>query len=429
MVPGLRSIWTQLICFWICFCWVLGHGLSPGLSPSGIVAHAEASSAEPSVIVLSWDGVRHDYLDRGQLPALERIARDGARADALIPVFPATTFPNHVSLATGAPVDRHGIVGNRFYDRERGDFSYGNDASWIEAEPLWSSAERQGVRAAVFFWVGSETDWRGVGASYRVTPFNGSTGEREKVDQILRWFDMPASERPRLIMSWWRGADHAGHRHGPDSEKTSEQLRAQDGELARLLAALDQREAWDWTTLIIVSDHGMAPVGESIDPLSTLKEAGVRARMINAGGLAHFFLDEPDQLDSALAALEGMDAVRVFRGDALPEHWRYNHPRRIGDLVAVTSPPSVFGDPWSWRAVQKRIDGWLGNASGSHGYDPQTVSEMHGIFLALGRGVSPGAALGRPSVLDLAATVAGLLAIEPPAQSEGKRVPGIGPPS
>ena len=33
----------------------------------------------------------------------------------------------------------------------------------------------------------------------------------EKVDQILAWLDLPAEERPRLILSWWHGADAAGH--------------------------------------------------------------------------------------------------------------------------------------------------------------------------------------------------------------------------
>ncbi len=380
------------------------------------------------MIVLSWDGVRHDYLDRGDLPALERIAREGARAEALVPVFPATTFPNHVSLATGAPVDRHGIVGNRFHDRSRGDFSYLNDASWIEAEPLWACAERQGVRAAVFFWVGSETDWRGVGATYRVSPFSSRIPESRKVEQILRWLELPAGERPRLIMSWWHGADHAGHDNGPDSERTTQQLRAQDRELSTLLAALDRMAIWETTTLIVLSDHGMAPVHAAINPIGVLQRAGVKARMINAGGLAHFFLDDPAQREAAQIALSGIEGVEAFRGDRLPEGWRYQHPRRTGDVVALTSPPRIFLGPRSWNGIQFRVRGWLGRAGGAHGYDPRAVSDVHGIFLALGRGIEPGTQLGRPSALDLAPTVARLLDIDSPAQSEGARIAGIGVP-
>ena len=53
-------------------------------------AIAEPATERPTVIVLSWDGVRHDYLDRVSLPALARIEAEGLRAEKLIPVFPST---------------------------------------------------------------------------------------------------------------------------------------------------------------------------------------------------------------------------------------------------------------------------------------------------------------------------------------------------
>ena len=80
-----------------------------------------AFAGEPTVIVLSLDGVRADYPDRGALPGFARMAREGLRAERLESVFPPITFPAHVSLATGAPVDRHGIVANAFVDRAKAD--------------------------------------------------------------------------------------------------------------------------------------------------------------------------------------------------------------------------------------------------------------------------------------------------------------------
>ena len=215
------------------------------------LAAAPAVDAAPTVILLSWDGVRADDLDRDDLPALARVERGGARAERLIPPFPSSTFASHATLATGTHPDRHGIVGNRFLDPARGgagdfaEFDYSDDADWFEAEPLWVAAERQGVRAAVYFWVGSETDWRGQGASLRQTPFDAKTPERAKVDQILAWLDLPAAERPQLIASYWRGSDHAGHRYGPDSERTTAELRSQDRQLARLLQGLDEMRRID----------------------------------------------------------------------------------------------------------------------------------------------------------------------------------------
>jgi arylsulfatase A-like enzyme len=45
---------------------------------------------------------------------------------------------------------------------------------------------------------------------------------------------------------------------------------------------------------------------------------------------------------------------------------------------------------------------------------------MAGILLALGRGAPPGVRLARPHAVDVAPTVAGLLGIDPPRQSEGR---------
>ena len=90
---------------------------------------ADLRAEEPIVIVLSWDGVRHDYLDRGHFPALKRIEQQGIRAERLIPVFPSSTFPNHVALATGTHTDRHGIMNNVFRDSERGLYSYSTFSS------------------------------------------------------------------------------------------------------------------------------------------------------------------------------------------------------------------------------------------------------------------------------------------------------------
>jgi predicted AlkP superfamily pyrophosphatase or phosphodiesterase len=395
-------------------------------------AAAGAVAAEqkaPSVIVLSWDGTRFDYLDRAELPALSRIAREGTRAERLVPVFPSSTFPNHVSLATGTYPDRHGIVGNRFLDDERGRYSYEADASWIDAEPIWMTAERQGVRAATFFWVGSETDWNGAGASYRRAPFDSDVPETAKVDQILAWLDLPEAERPRLVMSWWHGPDSAGHRHGPESSDVTEQLVAQDVELARLLAGLDERNAWPHTTLILVSDHGMALVNERIDVAGALAEQGIEADPILAGGYGFVHLADPGRRAEALKALNALPGVTAHASDALPDGLRATRPDRSGDIVLVAEPPrGLFTSrDWTFFVVRGAFDGTFGASIGVHGFLPGR-EDMHGVFLAMGRGVASDLALGPVRAIDVAPTVSHLLGIEPPLHNEGKPIEGLGPP-
>jgi predicted AlkP superfamily pyrophosphatase or phosphodiesterase len=372
-----------------------------------LLAPSPAPAAEPPVVVLlSWDGTRSDFPERAETVALARMQREGARATRLVPVFPSSTFPNHVSLATGTYVDRHGIIANRFKDDAGRQFDYSNDASWIEAEPLWVAAERQGVRAATYFWVGSETDWRGRGATYRMAPFDASVGEAAKVDQILAWLALPVEQRPRLVMSWWHGCDHVGHEEGPDSPNVAAQLRAQDAQLARLLAALDARGAWGHTTLIVVSDHGMAAFDSAVDAEAVLERAGVRARVVNGGGEAQVHLADEGQRDAALAALAKVEGLAAYTPEQLPVRLRSFFPGRSGDLTLIATPPTILGRMRTARG-------------GAHGYDPERA-DMGAIFFALGRGVPAGAKLDAVRAIDVAPTVAALLGIDPPLQSEGK---------
>jgi arylsulfatase A-like enzyme len=384
------------------------------------------SLAKPAVILISMDGVRYDYPDREALPGFARIAKDGARAEALIPVFPALTFPAHTTLSTGAHPDRHGIVNNQFLTRHGGEFSYGAGAAALEAEPLWAAAERQGVRAATFFWPISEVAWRGVAPSYRRAPFDEELPERAKVEQILAWLDLPEAQRPGLVMSWWHGADGAGHRYGPDAEETRAAFREQDAELARLIAGLDARRGFSDATLIVVSDHGMIAGRDALDANDLLEAAGIAGRAFNASALALVTLDPLADAARAARQLAALDPrIRVYTRAELPHALRYGHAN-VGDLVLLADPPLAFFDAWSQLDFLRRVSPLWGGEVGVHGYDPEKSPAMRGIFFAIGRGVPRAARLGRVRALDVAATVAKLLGIGPPAQSEGAPIAGIG---
>jgi len=179
-----------------------------------------------------------------ELPAFRAHRDRGCLADRLIPAFPSNTFPNHVTFVTGVSPDRHGIVNNSFDDPVRGRYEYAADPSWIEVEPLWSLVERAGVVTAAYHWVGSEGAWRSGLAPRHWKAFDTATGEVAKVEQILAWLDLPeARERPRLITSWFHGADGASHRFGPDSEIVAGVLAKQDQALGALLDGLEVRDS------------------------------------------------------------------------------------------------------------------------------------------------------------------------------------------
>lgn len=388
--------------------WVTTLAVIAGLATGSLVVAGE-SALKPIVIVLSWDGMRHDYDSRGHFPGLARMATQGVKAQRLRAVVPSNTFPGHVSMATGTYPDRHGIVDNRFFDRERGLYSYSSDADWLQAEPLWIAAERQGIPAATYFWVGSESAWHGQRTRYRIAPFDGERSEVLKVEQILAWLELPEETRPRLIMSYWAGADSIGHNFGPNSDRLIKQIAQQDRSLVRLLAGIDAGKLWPRTTLLLVSDHGMTLSGEYLNLAGALAAAGIRARVFG-GAVAQVYVNDPAQIAAAGEVVRSFPQAIVYAGAKLPAELRLRHPTRTGDWVAIVQPPYTFSGPALGRL--------LGRESGSHGYDP-ALPDMGGVFYALGRGVGKDLQLGEVRQIDLAATVSRLLGIDPPLHSEG----------
>lgn len=374
--------------------------------------------AVETVILISMDGTTPAEIADPKLVTLARLQREGAHA-ALIPVFPSITFPNHVSLVTGVLPEKHGVVANVFIDPKRGKYSYENDPSWLEAEPLWSLVARHGIVSAAFYWVGSEGPWTsGLGPRYWKA-FDGRTSEKEKVDQILEWLDLQdPAERPRLVTSWFHGGDSAGHRHGPDSPQVAAALREQDAQLGRLVAGLEARGRAKSTALLIVSDHGMAAVTRTLDLAGALAAAKVPGSVLGGGGFAMVKTRDPAGVVRVARGL-GLEAwPRGQTPPALPT----NNPR-FGDVV-VEAPVGTAIVRQGLRGTLQQILGKAGLAlGGAHGYRPDAPS-MRGIFVAWGAGVTPGA-LAPVGALDVTPTVLALLGIAPPDYMEGHPLFGV----
>ena len=242
--------------------------------------------------------------------------------------------------------------------------------------------------------------------------------------QLLAWIDLPPAERPRLLMSWWHGADSAGHRDGPDAPSVTAAMRSQDAALGTLLAGLDARGVWDDLTLIVVSDHGMTTVDEVVDARKVLADAGITAQVWNSEALATIWLADPARRDAALRVLGRVDGVTAYASDRLPPDWHFDVPDRTGDIVAVVEPPHLFAAYGLWDRMLRRLALRTGRHQGGHGYDPQRP-DMGGILFALGRGVPAGTSPGVVSALDVAPTAAALLGVQPPKDAEGRVIRGL----
>ena len=384
------------------------RGATPAASPT-------PSASPPTVVMISLDGTRPADLRPDRLPSLVALAEQGAVAEALVPVDPSNTFPNHVSLATGVRPEVHRLVNNYFVDPERGRFRRNAIHEWIEAEPIWSVAERNGVRAASYYWVGSEGPWTGGPGPSETRKFSSSTREKTKVNRILAWLDEPdPAKRPQLVVAWFHGADHEGHDHGPGSPEVVRALLSQDAQIARLVREMEARGLFETTTLLFVSDHGMVGAERRVRLQDLLRESGLRVSVLGIGGFASVVLEGRSR------TAEGAEqAVRIARAQGLeawvreeaPDAWSVDDPR-FGDVV-VRAPVGT--------AIVSLLSRDLG---GFHGY-ASSAPEMAGLLVARGRGVRPGTKLGRISNLSVAPTVLRLLGLPVPEAMGSPVIDGL----
>lgn len=356
-----------------------------GLTSCSTQPTATARRGEPLILV-SIDGFRWDYLQKYDAPTLRQLAAGGVHARRMTPSFPSKTFPNHYTLVTGLYPQNHGIVSNWFFDPGFGETfgmskpdSNSQERWWAGGEPVWITAEKQGVRSACFFWPGSETMNHGARPSL-FKPFNGKMPSNDRVDGLLAWLDLPPGQRPRLCTLYFDIVDHAGHTYGPDAPETAAAVRAADAAIARLLAGLTARGLREKADLVIISDHGMSPCGPDriifLEDLMDVNQVQVESTGPNGGVRPKSSGPAPAELVASIRA-KNVPHLQVFLREDVPAKLHYNRGDRI--------PPVVLMANDGWNIESKA--GWPMRAPtyvrGSHGWDP-TTSNMGALFIAHG---------------------------------------------
>jgi predicted AlkP superfamily pyrophosphatase or phosphodiesterase len=388
----------------------LGSACAPAPSP------APAAADRPFVVLVSVDGMAPDFLERVATPAFDRIAAAGVRAEALIPVYPTKTFPNHYSLATGLRPARHGLVDNAFWDPDLGamyrlaDRESVRDGRFYDGEPIWVTAERQDVRAASYFWVGTEAPVQGVQPT-EFRYYDGSVPPVARVDTVLYWLSRPEPERPHLVLLYFDEPDGTAHDHGPAAPEVDAMVAGMDRVIGRLLDGLAALPIADRVNLVIVSDHGMAEVPEeNVIYLEDMVDLdGVRTIHNVTQVMLHFDGDEARRDEVVRAIREQVDRVTVHLRDETPAHWHYRSNPRIGDVLVTTD--------LGWILRRRGGRGWTGG--GMHGWDPRHP-EMAGIFLATGPAFREGVTVPAFENIHVYPLLAEILGLEPAMDIDGR---------
>jgi len=367
------------------------------------------------VVMVSLDGFRWDYATKWGAPHLLKMAEEGASVpEGMLPSYPSITFPNHYTMVTGLYPEHHGIVDNAFLDPKHDDAKYyykdpkkNGDGSWYGGVPLWSLAERQGMRSASMFWVGSEAEIAGKRPSYWV-PFDDKFDDEKRIQQIMVWLGLPEAERPHMITLYYSNVDHAGHDFGPDAPETGAAVKHVDaliGELEEKIKATHLP-----VDLIVVSDHGMIALKSqkwvALDKIADMKDAA------SAG--IHMYPKTEEEKERIYEELKATNDPRfaVYRLKDMPERLHYNVNPREGDPV-VEPLEAVPVTVHATSAEAKK---------GEHGWDPAMMPQMKSIFYAEGPDVKEGVKLQSFENVNLYDFVAGILKLKPAPNDGNEKV-------
>jgi predicted AlkP superfamily pyrophosphatase or phosphodiesterase len=428
---AIRRLWVGRVAALVLLCLIAVGGRASSLErPAPAQAAAPLSTgsgginrpehlAKPSLVLVSFDGFRADYLDRLNLPNFRRVMARGVRAQALRPVFPAITFPNHYSLVTGLHPGRHGIVENTFFDPVRNatysfrDQATVTDGTWYGGEPIWVTGESQGMVTACFFWPGSEAAIKGVRPTHW-NKYDGTVSNANRVATVLEWLRLPDARRPHLITLYFSDIDSASHRAALDGPEVEKAVMAMDAALGSLLDGIDALPNRDRVILLLTSDHGMAntsaaqtvQLGSLVDTSNIKPSFSGPVAGLHVSGGAGSAQRVRDQLNAKLTN------GRAYLRQDLPERYHLREARRAGDVIVVMDE--------GWTMATSIINrGLIQSTWGAHGWPPD-VASMRALFLIAGPGIRKGVTIPEVENVDVYPLMTELLRLKPAVGIDGR---------
>lgn len=343
-------------------------------------------SKRPPLLLVSLDGLRSEYMQSWSAltPNLAKLIRCGSSASYMQSSFPTKTFPNHYTIVTGLYPESNGLIDNSMFDPVfNTSFSLSSDEklnpAWYLGQPIWHTAQYQGLKSGTFFWPGSDVEING---SYPnlYKPYDGDVPFEERVHTVLQWLLLPDDQRPDFFTLYLEEPDKAGHSYGPTGGGLLKSLMYVDKIIGQLMNGIKQVGHEYCLNIIVLADHGMEEMScERKEVLQDLvgdiggywvyEGPFGRVRSTNkdkvwdpAGLVANMTCKKPDQ------------KIKPYLKADLPKRLHFANSRRIEDVSVLVDPKWLF----------ERYPGSLTFCSGgNHGWD-NDVESMHAMFVAYG---------------------------------------------
>ncbi len=406
---------------------------------SAPAASANAGGGPPTVVWISIPGFRGDYLEKSEAPFLKKLAEEGGATNKMRPNFPCLTYPAHATLATGTTPDKHGIVADRIRTPDGAVVERPGDSALLLAEPIWTTATRQGIRTLVHDWPLSQKQDGEHKAAHFLDAHDADATDEARLGKVLEQWRADASgegDKLRLVMLRLGDILRAGLAHGPRADETYAAVGATDKALQSFFDTVQS----EWSALaapdanlvvLVTTDHGLAELDKNVNIAHLLgDEMMAHADIVAHDAVANlFFKDLPENEGERKIFVDKFDNelskriyFRTLKKEELPAEWAYLHPERTGDRVLVLKTGYAFAEE---KAAEPVFDPTEGPGYfGAFGYPVEESIRMSGQIFLGGFPRSPLAGpLDEVNQLVFHATVCKLLGIEPAPGAASEALP------
>ncbi|XP_042537712.1 ectonucleotide pyrophosphatase/phosphodiesterase family member 3 isoform X1 [Dipodomys spectabilis] len=341
----------------------------------------------PPVILFSMDGFRAEYLDTWNtlLPNINKLKTCGIHSKYMRAVYPTKTFPNHYTIVTGLYPESHGIIDNNMYDVHLNkSFSLSsvekNNPAWWQGQPIWLTAIYQGLKAAAYYWPGSDVAVNGSFPTIYVN-YSSSVPYEKRISTLLKWLDLPKAERPNFYTIYVEEPDSAGHKSGPVSARVIKALESVDNAFGMLMEGLKQRNLHNCVNIILLTDHGMDQtycekveyMTDYFPRINFYMYQGPAPRIRSQKVPEDFFTFNSEEIVRNLSCRKPNQHFKPYLTPHLPKRLHYAKNVRIDKVHLMVDR--------QWLATRSKSSSYCGG--GNHGYNNDFKS-MEAIFLAHG---------------------------------------------
>ena len=375
--------------------------------------------------------------------ALAGILREGTWCRNVETVFPALTYPIHVTMITGCDPDKTGVGQNQPFqpDTPKKKRKWYWERKHIRVPTLFDAVREAGGKSCSVLWPvccrKPAVKWlfpevhplEGENAVLKVLRYGTPLyilSEERRFGHLRSGISEPGlsdyaaalgadtirRKKPDLTAIHLIDLDEARHHHGTFSPEADEAVKRNDRRLHDLLSALRETPGMEDTLMVVLSDHGQENIECTVNLTKALEEIGLNRQILaqSNGMSAYFFPGEEKEADfEAIRALlddqkAKMGISKLYSRAELDAMHAVEGPV----LAAEAAPGVVFSDSLDEEKREKA----------THGFGPGRDAD-NCLFAVWGKGVRKGIEIPGMKMRDVGPTIAGLMGLElPEAQGE-----------